>query len=147
MYISSYKRFRKRICDCRLDFILDFFDNSFLLTYTKSLLTMVKNRSIFNQIKEHRRDVAVSFKRLWKAYSELLHLGRLYFCPYKKYLKRASASISKVRIAMTSIAFSYFVISARISLSLRLGDSHPIPRCSNKDNILWFKHNRQGIMR
>ena len=43
---------------------LIFFDNSFLLTYTKSLLTMVKNRSIFNQIKEHRRDVAVSFKRL-----------------------------------------------------------------------------------
>ena len=24
------------------------------------------------------------------------------------------------------------------ALSLRLGDSHPIPRCSNKDNILCY---------
>ena len=90
--------------------------------------------------------MAVSFKLLCQAYSESLHLGRLYFCPYKKYLKRASTSISKVRNAMTSIAFSYFVISARISLSLRLGDSHPIPRCS-KNNILCFYYNRQGIVK
>ena len=39
-------------------------------------------------------------------------------------MKRASAFITKSRIAMTSIAFSYFVIST-VSQSLRLGDSPP----------------------
>lgn len=59
-----------------------------------------------------------------------LHLGRLYFCSYKIVLKRANASISKVRISMTSIAFCILLYLARLLFLLRLEDSHPVIRCS-----------------
>jgi len=43
---------------------------------------------------------------LVRSLPEFDHKGRLYFCFLQEYLKRASASISKLTIAMPSIAFS-----------------------------------------